>query len=225
MQNESNFHPHTHIEYFNPDVTSLAKAYQDFSSALSHFHAGKYYDSFDDFIKKEAVQYQNSGDGVSYVVWNVFYDDTGQEEKREIVAYYTLSTTSIPYEDRIRLDPDEAQKYNKEFDIQICGIPAIEIKMFAVNEKYQNLFYQYDNEDLPIAAWIMRNIIYHANSLLTDVIGFKALFLHAIPEAVSFYIKNGFHPMEINMKPLHSVDSEFTPMYLSLREIHMIYDD
>ena len=68
MQNESNFHPHTHIEYFNPDVTSLAKAYQDFSSALSHFHAGKYYDSFDDFIKKEAVQYQNSGDGVSYVV-------------------------------------------------------------------------------------------------------------------------------------------------------------
>ena len=31
--------------------------------------------------------------------------------------------------------------------------------------------------------------------------------------------------MEINMKPLHSVDSEFTPMYLSLREIHMIYDD
>ena len=86
MQNESNFHPHTHIEYFNPDVTSLAKAYQDSSSALSHFHAGKYYDSFDDFIKKEAVQYQNSGDGVSYVVWNVFYDDTGQEEKREIVA-------------------------------------------------------------------------------------------------------------------------------------------
>lgn len=52
MQNESNFHPHTHIEYFNPDVTSLAKAYQDSSSALSHFHAGKYYDSFDDFIKK-----------------------------------------------------------------------------------------------------------------------------------------------------------------------------
>lgn len=68
LQNESNFHPHTHIEYFNPDVTSLAKAYQDSSSALSHFHAGKYYDSFDDFIKKEAVQYQNSGDGVSYVV-------------------------------------------------------------------------------------------------------------------------------------------------------------
>ena len=37
--------------------------------------------------------------------------------------------TAIPYEDRIRLEPEDAEIEGKEYDIQICGIPAIEIKM------------------------------------------------------------------------------------------------
>lgn len=64
------------------------------------------------------------------------YDENGEEKEREIVAFYTLATTAIPYEDRIRLDEEEAQQRGQEFDSQICGIPALEIKMFAVDEKY-----------------------------------------------------------------------------------------
>lgn len=50
----------------------------------------------------------------------------------------------------------------------------------------------------------MRSIIDFAYSLLDEVIG--------------------FNPVEINMQPLHCYDSEYKPMYLALKEVHMNYD-
>ena len=38
-------------------------------------------------------------------------------------------------------------------------------------------------------------------------------------------IRNGFNPVEVNMQPLHCVDSEYTAMYLALKEVHMNYDE
>lgn len=110
-----------------------------------------------------------------------------------------------------------------QFDIEICGISAIEIKMFAVNEKYQDLFFEYDGESLPVSAWVMQSIIDYAQTLMDEVVGFKALFLHSVPEAEKFYKINGFNPMEINMQPLHCVDSDYTAMYLALKEVQMNY--
>ena len=154
MQNE-NRKEHTHIAYFNPDVTSLEKAHQDFQSYMKLFNAGKGYDNFSDFIKDDANEYEEAGDGVTYVVWNVLYDEDENEVKRDIVSYYTLAATAIPYEDRIRLDEDERLESGQEFDSQICGISALEIKMFAVDEKFQDKFSEFEGEDLPISAWIM----------------------------------------------------------------------
>ena len=141
MENKSR---HKHIMNFNPDVMLLEQAYQDYLYEIQKFNAGKGYENFNDFVVDEANDYKNIGDGVTYTVWNVFLDDLGKEEKRELVAYYTLAATSIPYEDRIRLDEEEAAEEGKEFDIQIYGISAIEIKMFAVDEKYQNIFFEYE---------------------------------------------------------------------------------
>lgn len=174
---------------------------------------------------QEVMSYKDEGNGVTYLVWNIFENEFGQEVKRELAAYYTLATTSIPYEDRIRLDEEEAKEMGKEFDIQICGISAIEIKMFAVDVKYQDVFYEYEGECLPISAWIMRSIIDYANKLIDEVVGFKALFLHSVPEAEKFYEMNGFHPMKVNMQPLHCLDSEYKAMYLALKEVHMNYDE
>ena len=39
------------------------------------------------------------------------------------------------------------------------------------------------------------------------------------------YKENGFNAMEINMQPLHCIDSEYKAMYLALREVHMNYDE
>lgn len=214
-----------HISDFNPDVMLLEDAYQDFFEEINSFCAGAGYENFDEFIAADAIDYKDSGDGVTYIVWNVLYNGTGCEIKRDLVAYYTLSATAIPYEDRIRRDEEEVKETGEEFDIEICGISAIEIKMFAVDENYQNVFFEYAGEDLPISAWIMKNIIDEANVMMNKVLGFKALFLHSVPEAEEFYLVNGFHPVEINMQPLHSVDSEYKAMYLALKEVHMNYDD
>lgn len=209
-----------YIDYFNPDVVVLSDAHQDLC-----FRAGKGYENFDEFIKEEALEYTENGDGVTYLVFNIRVDDDGKEISRELVSYYTLSATSIPYIDRIRLDEDEARETGQEFNEEICGIPALEIKIFAVDENYQDVFFQYDGEELPISAWIIRYIIDTAQILMNTVMGFKALFLHAIPDAEEFYSQNGFYPMKINMQPLHCIDSEYTAMYLALKEIHMNYDD
>ena len=118
----------TYIEYFNPDVVTLSNIHQDFP-----FTAGVGYENFDDFVNDEAEDYASSGDGVTHLVFNVFYDDIGNEMSRELVLYYTLAATAIPYIDRIRLDEDEAKETGKEYDEQLCGIPALEIKMFKSN--------------------------------------------------------------------------------------------
>lgn len=216
---------HKHIAYFNPDVMSLEQSHQDFSSEMKLFNAGRGCENFNDFMSEEAVEYKNAGDGVTYVVWNVMYDKNNNEIGRDVVSYYTLAATAIPYEDRIRLDEEEAEAIGEEFNTEICGISAIEIKMFAVNEKYQDVFFEYAGEDLPVSAWIMRSIIDFAYSLLNEVIGFKALFLHSLPEAEKFYEENGFNAMKINMQPLHCVDSEYKAMYLALKEVRMNYDE
>lgn len=97
--------------------------------------------------------------------------------------------------------------------------------MFAVDVNYQDTFFEYDGEDLPVSAWIMRNIINFSYSLLDGVLGFKSLFLHSLPEAESFYMMNGFNQVTVNMQPLHCIDSEYKAMYLALKEVHMNYDE
>ena len=219
MREESK-NKHKHIECFNPDVVILSDWHQDFS-----FNAGEEYRNFDEFVSKEAMEYAEDGDGVTYWVFHVILNEKDAEMFRELVSYYTLSATAIPYVDRIRLDEDEARKEGTEFSEEIWGIPALEIKMFAVDEKYQDIFFEFEGEDLPIAAWIIRNIVKKAYDLMNTVVGFKALFLHSLPNAEEFYHKNGFNSMEVNMQPLQCVDSEYKAMYLALKEVHMNYDD
>lgn len=215
-----------YIDFFNPDVMLLKDIRQDYLiNKIELFNAGVGNQNFNSFLTDDATDFAQKGNGVTYVVWNIQQDAEGNEIDRDCVAYYTLAGTSIPYEDRIRLDPQEAEERGTEYDITICGISSLEIKMFAIDNKYQNLFYSYDNEDLPIAAWILRNIINYAEELLENYVGFKSVFLHSVPEAEEFYLKNGFQPLLINMRPLHNLDSEYTPLYLSLREVSINYDD
>lgn len=74
-----------------------------------------------------------------------------------------------------------------------------------MKQKYQDTFYKCKGTELPVSAWVMRSIIDDANSMINTVLGFKALFLHALPNAEKFYENNGFHPVEENMQPLHKV--------------------
>ena len=116
---------------FNPDGMLLEQAYQDYLYEIQKFNAGKGYENFNDFVVDEANDYKNIGDGVTYTVWNVFLDDLGKEEKRELVAYYTLAATSIPYEDRIRLDEEEAAEEGMEPFLEggiVVGFPECPLR-------------------------------------------------------------------------------------------------
>ena len=210
---------HNYIEDFIPDVEVYSQIHQDFLCQNDVFSAGAGYEQFDEFILQDALEYAIEGNGVTYVVWNA----VGEKEliKKDIVAFFTLSVTAIPYEDRVRVDEDDAIETGVLYDTQICGIPALKIDMFAVNEKYQDLFYEFEGEYLPISAWVMRSIVDYAVDLSNTVLGFKAIFLHALPSAEEFYSTNGFHQIEENMRPFHCIDSELQAMYLALKPVHM----
>ena len=203
------------IDVFKPKIERLDPVQDEF---IPNFDAGDENFSFNCFIKDEAKQCSKLGQGATYVVLNETLNINGVINK-EIISYYTLTSTAIPYEDKIKLDPEESGGCGEEYDIQVCGVPAVEMKMFAVSKNYQDVFYEYEGENLPIAAWILRRIVNYANSMITSIVGFQALFLHSVPEAENFYLKNGFRLIEENMKPLYCVDYDFKPMYLALREI------
>lgn len=216
---------HDHIDVLNPDVKTLRDSYQDFLFKIKQFDAGNGYQNFNEFISDEAIDYADDGNGVTYVVWNILKDKNGHEIDRDIVSFYTLAVTSIPYIDRIRLDEEEAKATGEIYDKQNCAVSAIEIKMFAVNQKYQNIFFEYGDEDLPVSVWVLRSIIDYIENLSKTIVGVKAAFLHAVPDAVDFYLRNGFEFMLPNMEPFHSIDSEFTPMFLALYELHINFDE
>lgn len=219
MDSKSNLN-RKHVESFNPDISVLSSEYRDY---LRSFNAGRGFEQFNDFLAEDAFKECENGDGVTHIIWNVSQNEDG-EEKREIVAYYTLESNAIPYTDRIRLDEDEAITLGKEFDEEVCGISVLEIKMFAVHEKYQDMFYEFEGEDLPIAAWCIRYIVAYANYISESVLSFKALFLHAVPNSIEFYKKNDFQDISINMHPFTCPDSDFLPMWMPLKDIHMNYD-
>ena len=213
---------HTYIKIFNPGVEKMKSEHQDY---LYGFNAGKGFENFNDFISYEAKPYEEEGNGVTYLIFNYIIGEDENILDKQLIAYYTIATTSIPYVDRIRLDDDEARELGKEFDETICGIPSLEIKMFAVDCNYQDLFYEYEGESLPVSAWIIRQIVDRCLNMITNVIGFKAIFLHAIPSAESFYLRNGFNNVEKYMEPLYSVDQEFQAMYMALRNVRVNQDE
>ena len=96
----------------------------------------------DRYVKEDALNDCMSGKGVTYLV----IDNSSER----LVAYYTLSATSLIYVE----DYDITDKSNFN-DIKIRGIPSIEIKMFAVNNSYQDILLHHEE---------------HGEKLISDVI-------------------------------------------------------
>lgn len=213
------------IKEFSPEMEVLNKPFQDCFYDLLDFNAGDNYKVFNEFLLNDTIDYNKAGEGVTHLIINTIKDDKGSIIRKEIVAYITLAVNSIPFVDRIRNDEEEYITTGEKYNEENCGISAVEIKMYAVDEKYQDVFYESENESLPIAAWILRMVINWLYEISENIISFKAIFLHSLPEDVEFYKKNEFEELEENMQPFFSVDEDFTPLYLALREVHMNYDD
>lgn len=202
---------HRYINDFNPIVKNIDCINEEL---LHQFDAGDMNFPFNDFISMDAKHCANSGEGATYVVIN------SVDGEEEIISYYTLLSTALPYESKVELEPEEIINGEK-YDVKICGIPAVEIKMFAVSKKYQDMFFKYKDETKPISAWILNGIIEYAKFMITSIVGFQVVFLHSVPNAVNFYTNNGFSPIKEGMRPLYCIDSDLDPMYLALKDIKM----
>lgn len=203
-----------YITHFNPDIVLADEQYQDY---LWNFDAGSGFKTFNDFIRSEWKEYVNEKDGVTFLV----FDRDSQNTNPKLVAYYTLCTGTIPYTDRWFIPEDERDESGQTYDEKEYGIPTVEIKMFAVSNDYQDTFF----EDKPISAWIIEELIsYIRYDLTTSIISAKAIFLHSVPSAESFYLRNGFQYIHTYMHPLHSIDSDLKAMFFPLVELRIHYD-
>lgn len=135
MSNDSG--EHNCIKEFKPIIKKLDSVHNDL---LLEFDAGDENFSFNCFIYNEAKGYAESGQGATYIVLNET-KDTNEIIHEEVVSYYTLMSTAIPYEDKIKLDPEDSLRCGDEYDVQICGISAVEIKMFAVSKKNVKMYF------------------------------------------------------------------------------------
>lgn len=190
------------IENFNPVIEALS---EENRKLISDFFVGE--KAFDDFIKKEAISDMVSGDGVTYLIVN-------EANKREIVAYYTISSSSIHSIDRYDFEDEDVPKDEKRE--HFSPISAFLIKMFAVNEKYQDTYY---NDEL-VASLILKNIIFDLYDMSTSVVGAKRIILCAVEKAKKFYKLNNFEEFDGKYTLFDKIDAQDNyPMYLALHNV------
>ena len=90
--------------------------------------------------------------------------------------------------------------------------------MFAVSEKYQDVFFKSNDLDMPVSAWCLRAIIRYADFFSSNIAGIQAIYLHSVPEAEPFYSKNGFSYIPPDARPLYSIDADYKAMWMPIRD-------
>ncbi|MBR6836695.1 MAG: hypothetical protein IKM72_11940 [Oscillospiraceae bacterium] len=95
--------------------------------------------------------------------------------------------------------------------------PAVEIKMFAVDEKYQHIPYYNEPDTCSLSDMLFYDVIGHINEFTENECAADKIILYAVPKAESFYSRNMFKKFEEYMKPASSwFTDECIPMFMSL---------
>lgn len=168
--------------------------------------------AFDSYIKNNAIIDKDNGEGVTFIIVN------HEEGHNPIpIAYYTISAFTVHIVDRYDYEDDDIPEEEKRE--HFSPIPSIMISRFAVDENYQDTFY---NNDL-VAALILRAIIDEICDMTKSVIGAKMISLCAVDTAVDFYEKNGFKKFPKDFTVFDFMEAqENTPMYLALHKINAL---
>lgn len=201
---------HTFIDKFNPAIELLTDSNR---GLLKDFNAGKSKDdiAFTTFVTEIAESFRENYDGVTYLILNQ------EEDEKDVVGYYTISTKSLLLEDVIEEDGQR--------DVAILEIPALEIKMFAVDEKYQDIFFEFENVQKPVSAWVFEEILRRLDEFALCNVSYKAVFLRSVKKAEEFYLRNGFNYFSTTMLDTFSVDSDLKPMFHRLTNIQYNLDN
>ncbi len=115
-----------------------------------------------------------------------------------IIGYCTYTTSGLKIGD---------QNYNITY-------PASEIKFFAIDEKYQHKEY---DEYFKISDLMLCEIIKRLFEISEDIIYFEYVLLYSVPNAVSFYERNGFRKFsEYMVSDSYMYIDGCIPMFLTL---------
>ena len=153
----------------------------------------KYFDCgnevINDYLKKHA--YEDSR-ATTFVIYDI--------ENNCIINYYSLSCSGFVLD------------YNSHFTIY----PAVEIKMFAIDEQYKHIIYSPD-DNLTLSDYIFGNVISRIYDFTENECGADKVILYSVPKAENFYIKNGFIRFQDFMLQSESVFLDgCIPMYMDL---------
>ena len=154
------------------------------------FNCGSEY--IDRYFREELL---NDDDAVSYCFW-------ANAEKQELVGIASLSCSGII----IR----SASSYNIT--------PAVEVKIFAVDERYQHTIFPGADEDAghwsDYCWYYLMEIVYG----ITDKhCGAGHIVLYSVPDAVTFYKRHDFKAFaELMAMPSNMVIDGCIPMFLNL---------
>ena len=116
-------------------------------------------------------------------------------ETDNLVAYFTLLASALPYAVGSRTE----------------GIPAVELKMFATDKKYQGL---------GLGTLVFDEVLETIEHLTSDYIGAKIILLYSVPvkHVMDLYLKKGFREVS---GAFTAFESDFTqgcvPMYKVIR--------
>ncbi len=134
-------------------------------------------------------------DAVSYCFWK-------DDQKQELVGIASLSCSGIIIQSR------------NHFNIT----PAIEVKIFAIDEKYQHQPFPEDDDGLSHwSDYCLYYLIEKITEIAENICGAGHIVLYSVPEAGSFYRRHGFKDFVGNMeKPSNLFVEGCIPMFLNL---------
>ena len=183
----------------------IRKLSQNDIDMVEQFHCADSYPEkgLEDFLKKHAYDDMVNGDGATYLIVN--------EESHDLYGFFTIVASSLPYYYEDPIEPDVPPV--------LCGISAIKISYFAVDKKYQDVFYQSGDEYKPIAAWLIDAVIGMIDDMSISTLGAKAIYLRPLPSAESFYFKNRFKFNDDFSQPLASDDDDLNVMLIMLHHV------
>jgi hypothetical protein len=147
----------------------------------------------DKYLKEKALQDMECGNTVTKIIVN--------KQNNDIIGYYSICCTSIIME-----------TYKHRY-----FSPAVEIKMFALDENYQGIIFSCEDEEDMFSDHIFCEIIKKIVEITELYVGARTIMLYSVPKAINFYKRNWFETFENYMLTDDNLYIKgCMPMYLEL---------
>lgn len=123
-------------------------------------------------------------------------------DNNEVICVYSLCCSSFLISSKEKLHPN----------------PAVEIKIFAVSQKYQDIKYSRDPNEGCLSNFILNKVIGEIFEFTDDMCGANIILLYSTDEGYDFYKKNGFKDfLDIAVKSDDKTVDGCYPMFMTMR--------